>query len=321
MTEIIATKENATIRLDQFLANTEPNLSRSYFGKLIKGGQVLVNGKNQKSSYLVKIGDRIEYKLVEISDDKDHAPENIPLNLIYEDDNVIVIDKQAGLVVHPAVGNQQGTLVNALMHHFPQIKNTVYEPGNPISLARPGLVHRLDKDTSGVMIVAKNLQTMISLAKQIKDKEAQKKYLALCFGWPKESSGVLHNYLGRSKKDRKTYAVVDQSAGREAISHFQVKKYFETKQEQKISLVEFDIKTGRTHQIRVQAKNAGFPLIGDKVYHTKESLKASALLHAKRQMLHSQSLSILLPNKNTSSTFIAETPHDFNQITAKLIEK
>ncbi len=306
------------VRLDSFLFRHHPDYSRSYFNALIKDQTVQVNGGPSKSSYHVKAGDIIEFDLIEKPQPKLVEAENIPLSIVFQNDDVVIIDKPAGLVVHPAPGHPTGTLVNALAHSFPLITTAVYEDSNELSMSRPGLVHRLDKETSGIMIVAKNIKTMIFLARQIKNRKAKKIYLALCAGWPKNPRGKLINHLGRSSKDRKSYTEVGLEKGREAISDYQTVENFLTPQQERVSLLKFEIKTGRTHQIRTQAKMAGFPVIGDDLYSTKESSSVSEHLGAKRQMLHAKSLSITLPKDGKARIFDAPLPADFTQILNKL---
>jgi len=311
--------EDTGLRLDQFLLQENPDYSRSYFSDLIKKGSVAVNNEERKPSYRLKTGDTVEYKLTEKTSLGPIKPVNIPLNIIFEDENVLVVNKPAGLVVHPAVGHHNDTLVNALTHSYPQVSKAVYDDENELSVSRPGLVHRLDKDTSGVLIVAKNTKSMIFLANQIQDRKAKKVYLALCAGWPPISSGRLYNNLGRNLKNRKIYTEVGSEKGREAISNYQVKKNHLTSKNERVSLIEFQIETGRTHQIRTQAKMAGFPIIGDQAYSTKESEAVSNHLGVKRQMLHASSLTILLPGAKIAQKFEVAVPSDFEQIIENLI--
>lgn len=319
MIRLTVDKSDHGIRLDQYLFQKNPDYSRSYFSHLIKTGLVVVNGLAKKSSYHIETGDKIEFNLIEKPALGPIEAENIPLDVIFENDDVVVVNKQAGLVVHPAAGNHHGTLVNALAYNFPKIKDAVREQGNELSKSRAGLVHRLDKDTSGVIIVAKNTRSLIFLSKQIKDRKAVKKYLALCAGWPKTDTGKLVNYLGRDSKNRKSYTEVGKEKGREAISNFQVVNYFETKSCKRITLIEFEIETGRTHQIRAQAKLAGFPVIGDTTYLSQESKLVSNSLGASRQMLHAKELKIALPDSLDKRNFEAPNPADFSQILDKLI--
>lgn len=316
---LLVDKKDQGIRLDQYLFQKYPDYSRSYFSHLIKNKLVTINKSVKKSSYHVEAGDKIKFDLIEKQSLSPIEAENIPLDVIFENKDVVVVNKQAGLVVHPAAGNHSGTLVNALAYNFPKIKEAVYKKGNNLSESRPGLVHRLDKDTSGVIIVARNTKTMIFLSRQIKDRNAKKTYLAICAGWPKADAGRLVNYLGRDSKNRKSYTEVGKEKGREALSKYKVINFYETKSEEKISLVEFEIETGRTHQIRVQAKLAGFPVIGDKVYFTRESKFISNRLGATRQMLHAKKLEITLPGGLDPHNFEAPFPVDFSKTLDKLI--
>ncbi len=318
MNKIIVEKTDEETRLDQFLFQKNPDYSRSYFHDLVKVESVFVNDLATKNNYRVRAGDVVEFDLIEKPALGPVEPENISLDIIFENDDVAVIDKPAGLVVHPAAGNFSGTLVNALAYKFPEIKEAVHQEGNGLSESRPGLVHRLDKNTSGILIVAKNTKAMIFLSNQIKDRRVKKIYQAICAGWPKAESGRLINYLGRDAKNRKSYAEVGREKGREAISNFKVIEHYKTEASQKVSLLEFDIETGRTHQIRVQAKIAGFPVIGDNVYFTKESKIVSTHLGTNRQMLHAKSLSIKIPGGSIAQTFQAPVPADFSAVLTKL---
>lgn len=316
---IILKSDRAGERLDAFLGSRLSDYSRNFWQNKIFSGEVLVNGEREKPSYKLKSGDQIEINLQEDAGEIDQlAAKDIPLEIIYEDDEVIVINKSAGLVVHPAHSHDDDTLVNALIAHFPKIKEAVFEENNPVSTLRPGLVHRLDKDTSGVMIVAKTGRAIHSLARQIQNRTIQKLYLALLSGCPKNESGIIENYLGRHPRDRKIFTILPKEKGRIAISKYQVLKYFTTKSGKRLCLVQFDIKTGRTHQIRVHAKHLGHPIIGDLTYFNKESLQLTRELNVKRQLLHAQSLSITLPGENKQSAFTAPLPADFQAILDKL---
>lgn len=314
---IVVSQSESGKRIDAYLTSTFSGFSRSHIAREIKKGNVSVNGEIPKPSYLINFNDTICVNLSEEISEHNISPEAIDLNIVFENDDVVVINKMPGMVVHPAAGNKQGTLVNALLAHFPAIKEAVYEKGNPISEARPGLVHRLDKDTSGVIIVAKNARSMHSLAKQIQSHTVTKKYLALCYGWPKQEQGRVVNFLGRHPKNRKHMAEVGKEKGREAISDYKVIDKYKYK-DQKISLVEFDIHTGRTHQIRVQAKEMATPVLGDQFYGNKQSMKLSHELRIERQMLHAKELDIVLPGDNKASHFVAEPPKDFKDIISKL---
>lgn len=317
MKKIIVEQFEIGERIDKFLSAKFPTYSREYFLDLIKKEKVLLNKKSVKPSYLLKDKDIIEFDFIEQEKTGEPQPEKIDLNIIYEDDNVIVLNKQSGIVVHPACGNTGGTLVNALIEYFPKIKEAVYDENNLVSLQRPGLVHRLDKDTSGAIIIAKNKRAMHSLSRQIQNRNAQKTYLAVCLGWPKEDSGHLESHLGRHPKNRKKIANIGEGKGKEAISDYKVKKYFDTAAG-KFSLIEFDIKTGRTHQIRVQASDMGNPVLGDNFYGNTISETLSHKLKIKRQLLHANQLKITLPGDNNKTTFVAPLPEDIRAILDKL---
>ncbi|MFA4996235.1 MAG: RluA family pseudouridine synthase [Patescibacteria group bacterium] len=300
-------------RLDSFLVAKLPEFSRSQLSSLIKKDMVTVNKNSTKPSYKINSLDLIEINIAPRLK-KEVVPEKINLDIIYEDENVIVVNKQPGIVVHPAAGNSSGTLVNALLDYFPKIREAVYEKGNIVSEQRPGLVHRLDKDTSGVIIIAKNERTMHSLSKQIQNRTVKKIYIALCCGWPKKSEGRLINYLGRHPKNRKMIADIGKEKGREAISDYKVLQCFEDSQHNRISLVEFNIKTGRTHQIRVQASLIGIPVLGDQFYGNKHCDNLSQKMGIERQLLHARTLEISLPGDVKHSTFEAPIPKDMESV-------
>lgn len=309
MEKITAQKEDVDLRLDQFLALKFKDFSRNYFSGLIKTGSVFINNHTTKPSYILKEGDQISVKFGTPST-PEITPKAISLDILYEDSNVIVINKQAGLSVHPGAGEHENTLVNALVYHFPAITKAVMEPGNILSQSRPGLIHRLDKNTTGVIIVAKNPRAMHSLARQIQNRDVEKIYWALCYGWPRENSGRLTNFLGRSDKDRKERTEVGSAKGKEAISDYKTIEHYLFNNE-KISLIEFNIKTGRTHQIRAQAKIFGHPVLGDTLYSVKPSETLSRKLKIPRQMLHAKILKVTLPGNDKQSTFEAPLPPDF----------
>lgn len=300
-------------RIDQFLSNKYPEYSRAYFQNLIENGSVTVNRQNVKSSTKLKAKDKIVINFTELQAEYPLKPAKIKLNIVFENEDVIVINKPPGMVVHPAAGNKDNTLVNALVNYFPKIKEAIYDKDSEVSKIRPGLVHRLDKDTSGLIIVAKNARAMHSLSRQIQNRNVVKKYLAVCYGWPKSETGTLTNYLGRHSKNRKLIAEVGETRGKIAISKYKLVKTYEYNHE-KISLIEFDIKTGRTHQIRVQAKLMGNPVLGDEVYGSKDSIKLSKDLNIERQLLHAKELTITLPGDSKPSVFEAKLTIDFENV-------
>lgn len=301
--------EEEGLRVDQLLAIKFPDYSRNYLTKLIKSGEVKVNKETKKSSFVVKEGDLVEALFTEkISEDT--MPQKIKLDLLFEDENVIVVNKPAGMVVHPGVNNAQNTLVNALLGYYPKIKEAVFVENNLVSIQRSGIVHRLDKDTSGVLITAKNRKSLLDLAKKFKTRKVEKTYLAICCGWPKEESGALVSYLGRHPKKRRTIAELTEEKGRKAISYYKAISFLQTDKD-KFSLIEFKIKTGRTHQIRVQANFANMPILGDTVYTNKICRLLSKKYGARRQMLHAKKLVLQLPNHKTASVFEAPLSQDF----------
>ena len=245
-----------TGRLDKVVTNIFTDYTRSQLKKMIDDGNIKVNGDVKKANYKVNLGDEITFDKPEVKK-LSLEPENIPLDIVYEDDDVIVVNKPQGMVVHPSPGHFEHTLVNALLYHSPlSTINGTY---------RPGIVHRIDKDTSGLLMVAKNDMAHQSLAKQLKDKTNTREYVALVHGNIKEDSGTIDAPLGRSKVDRKKQAVVKD--GRNAVTHFEVLKRYGD-----YTLVKCVLETGRTHQIRVHMKYIGHPLVGDQLYGPRKTL-------------------------------------------------
>ena len=318
--DITITDIDAKKRLDVFLSKEFPEYSRNYFSSLIKNENILVNNSVAKPNYKTKIGDRIVGELTENTVFYKPSPENIPLNIIFEDSDVLVINKQPGIVVHPAAGHHDGTLINAILAHDPEIKNAVYEEDNPISVLRPGLVHRLDKDTSGVIIVAKDTKSMLALSNQIQNREVKKIYWGICLGWPEKDSTELTSYLGRKRKNRQLIADIGENRGKKAVLVYKVLKYFEDVHGHRLSLIEFDLKTGRTHQIRVQISDIGCPILGDSDYGDKKDVEIATKLHVKRQLLHAKRLEIALPESNKASVFEAPIPDDMAKLLGELRE-
>jgi 23S rRNA pseudouridine1911/1915/1917 synthase len=301
-------------RLDKFLASRFSNYSRSYFQRLIESGHVLVNKNQQKSRYFLRKNDSIEINFVKFKNEFSLNPSNIELDVIYENDDIIAINKQAGLVVHPAIGNIDGTLVNALLKKYPRLIDVVLDKNSEISRSRPGIVHRLDKDTSGIILVAKNKKALVSLFKQIKNRVVRKIYWALCYGWPKEKQGRIISYLGRNPKNRKMVTNLGQETGKEAISVYRVIKYLVDNKNDRYSIVEFNIQTGRTHQIRYQAASIQLPIMGDRVYGSKNSINASNLHNVGRQMLHAKHIEFYSPGDTNLTVLEAPLPKDMKSI-------
>ncbi|MGN1213130.1 MAG: RluA family pseudouridine synthase [Christensenellales bacterium] len=252
-------KDSVGERLDVFVAK-QLNQTRSSIKNLLDDDKILVNEKKQKAGYKVCLNDKIRVEEVE-KQQLNATPQDIKLDVVYEDDDLIVINKPQGMVVHPAVGNYQGTLVNALTYRFKQLSNLN-------GSFRPGIVHRLDKDTSGLLIVAKNNKAHLALAKQISTKECKRHYMAVLQGNLKQDSGQVVTNIARSKRNRQIMEVCDSTHGKLAITNFEVVERLKG-----YTLVHFELKTGRTHQIRVHSKYLGHPIAGDKVYGFKDKEK------------------------------------------------
>jgi len=303
------TERHVGKRLDIFIAHYEPHISRSRIQALIREGLALVNGKTEKPGYKVKTGEEVSLDLPERSR-HDVLPEPIPLNVIYEDSHVIVLNKPAGLVVHPAPGNYTGTLVNALLYHYGSLPSLT-RGGEGAERERAGIVHRLDKDTSGVMVVARTQEALRSLSTQFKNRVVRKKYLALVAGVIKKGSGTIEVGLGRHVKERRKISVHTHNA-REAVTSFLVKERYPS-----ATLVEVEIKTGRTHQIRVHMAHIDHPVLGDRVYGGGRAPKFGETIIT-RQMLHAETLSLLHPDTGHPMTFSAPPPADMAEIIEKL---
>lgn len=278
-------------RLDKALADLT-TLSRSQANEEIKKGTVLVNGKAAKAKYAVKVGDIITYEIPE-DEILDYEAEDIPLDIIYEDEDVAVINKPQGMVVHPAAGHTSGTLVNALMYHIKDL-STIN------GVVRPGIVHRIDKDTSGLLMIAKNDISHKALAEELKDKKSLRKYLAIVHGNLPNDRGMIEAPIGRSEKDRKKQAVT--AKGKEAVTRFQVLERFGN-----YTLVELTLETGRTHQIRVHMAYIGHPVAGDPLYGPRKTLKGQG------QFLHARTLGFTHPRTGEVMTFTAEAPAIFQE--------
>lgn len=295
---VTAEAEDAGTRADVFLA-AKLGVSRSNMQKLLEDGRVKRGEKIIKANYKVRAG---EMFVVDIPDPEpiEAVPENIPLDIIYEDDDVVVLNKARGMVVHPAPGNYTGTLVNALLYHCSNLSGIN-------SAIRPGIVHRLDKDTSGIMIVAKNDAAHISLSQQIQSKTAVRTYLAVVRGNIKTDSGTIETQIARDKTDRKKMAVVKEG-GRDAITDYEVLERFG-----KYTLVRCKLRTGRTHQIRVHMEYLGYPLVGDPKYSPMKTP-----FGIKGQALHSHTLEFTHPRTGERMKFEALLPEDMHKIITRL---
>lgn len=297
--KITITQDNRNERLDIFLEKELEGFSRSSIKKNIDDGNILLNGKKVKAGMKLKDGDIVD---VDIPEPKEIStkPQDIDINIIYEDEDIVIINKEQGMVVHPAVGNYDGTLVNALLFKIKDLSGINGE-------IRPGIVHRLDKDTSGLLVIAKNDNAHRYLAKQLEDKTCHRNYLALCDGNFKEDTGTIQTQIDRDKKDRKKMAVTS-SGGRVAITDYKVLERFG-----KYTLVEFSLKTGRTHQIRVHSKYIGHPVVGDMTYgRQKQEFKLDG------QLLHAYKLEFIHPTSKELVSFECNLPDYFEKVLTKL---
>lgn len=297
MEKLVADLEN--MRLDAYIASQKENISRTNIQRLIEEGNILVNGQKKKISYKVQIGDNIEINIPEAKE-TDIKTEDIPLEVAYEDRDIIVVNKPKGMVVHPANGNPDGTLVNAIMNIC---KGSLSGIGGEI---RPGIVHRLDKDTSGLLIVAKNDLAHINMSTQIKNREVKKIYIALVKGNINENEATINMPIGRSTKDRKKMAV--RKEGKEAVTHFKVLKRYGD-----YTLLKIKIDTGRTHQIRVHMAEIGHPVVGDMVYS-----KGKNEFGVEGQMLHATSLDFKHPITGKEMHLEADLPEYFKNVLNEL---
>lgn len=295
MKELIV--EKSAQRLDKYITEKE-ELSRVAVQRLIEEGNILVNGQNAKASYQVQIGDKIAIEVPEAKTTNLVAQE-IPLDIIYEDDDIIVVNKAKGMVVHPAAGNPDGTLVNAVMAHCKNLSGIGGE-------LRPGIVHRLDKDTSGLLIVAKNDKAHLAMSEQIQNRQVKKTYLALARGTISENEATIKMPIGRSTKDRKKMAVT--AKGKEAITHFRVLERW-----QGYTYLEVRIETGRTHQIRVHLAEIGHPIVGDMVYSNGKNE-----FGVEGQMLHAKSLEFKHPITGQEMHLEAPLPEYFVKVLEQL---
>lgn len=299
MKEYIVSQEEKGKRLDTYISSVDTDITRTSAQRLIEDGNILVNGKNAKVSYKIQENDKI---LVEIPEPKqiELKAQNIPIEIVYEDSDIIVVNKPKGMVVHPANGNPDGTLVNAIMAIC---KDSLSGIGGEI---RPGIVHRIDKDTSGLLIVAKNDNAHVKMSEQIKNHEVKKTYIALVRGIFKENEATIDIPIGRSTSDRKKMAV--NKNGKNAITHIKVLKRFD-----KYTLLQVNIETGRTHQIRVHLSHIGYPIVGDYTYSNGKNE-----FDVVGQCLHAQKLEFKHPITQKDMCLEAELPQYFKDILDKL---
>lgn len=288
--------KNGNVRLDKALSDLT-ELSRTVANEQIKAGRVLVNGQVKKAKYTVQEGDVLTYQVPEVEEIA-YVAEDIPLEIIYEDSQVAVVNKPQGMVVHPSAGHTSGTLVNALLYHIKDLSGIN-------GVLRPGIVHRIDKDTSGLLMIAKNDEAHTKLAQELKEKKSLRKYIAIVHGNLPNDRGMIEAPIGRSEKDRKKQAVT--AKGKDAVTRFTVLERFGD-----YTLVELQLETGRTHQIRVHMAYIGHPVAGDEAYGPKKTLKGHG------QFLHAQTLGFTHPTTGEVLTFTAEAPAIFQETLEKL---
>ena len=315
---ITADKGQSLLRLDKYLTSHMENCSRNRIQVAADSGNILVNGKPAKPSYKVKPLDHIQLVMPYPKREYEVLPENIPLDILYEDDDLVIVNKAAGMVVHPGVGNHSGTLVNAMSYHLQQLP--MFSEGN----ARAGLVHRIDKNTSGILVMAKNELALARLGKQFFDHSIQRRYVALVWGNFDEDEGTITGNIGRSPKDRqKMYVFADGSDGKWAVTHWRVLRRFGY-----VTLVECRLETGRTHQIRVHMSWIGHPLFNDERYGGDRILKGTTFAKYKqfiencfavmpRHALHARMLGFVHPTTGCDVLFESELPEDFRALIAK----
>lgn len=317
---LTADEGQQSIRIDKFLSNLLKNKSRSQIKSAAEAGLVRVNGKVVKASYSVKPGDVISFFLPHPPPPKLEG-EDIPLDIVYEDADLVIINKPAGLVMHPGVGNFTGTLVNGLIFHLQNLPKSTGDEKN----IRPGLVHRIDKNTSGIVVVAKNDYALAFLAAQFKAKTTKRTYYAIVWGVLKEDKGTITGFIGRSKKDRKIFTIYDEEKyGKHSVTHYEVVERYDV-----ATLVKCQLETGRTHQIRVHFRHIGHPLFGDPTYGGLEIVvKKSSTYYQKfikecleimpRQALHAYSLGFVHPSSEKEIFFEEQFPADFVRLIAMM---
>ena len=293
-------QENQQMRLDKYLAEQFPEQTRSYLQKLIKEGQVLVNGKTVKSGYQLSKSDEVSVTIPEPKE-LDVEPQKIDLDIVYEDEDVILINKPKGMVVHPAPGHTTDTLVNGLLYHCKDNLSGIN------GVARPGIVHRIDRDTTGILIVCKNDMSHNSIAAQLKEHSINRRYRALVHGNLKEDTGTVEGPIGRHPVDRKKMAINERN-GKPAVTHYTVLERFGN-----YTLIECKLETGRTHQIRVHMTSIGHPLVGDEVYGP-----AKCPFKLQGQCLHAMVLGFVHPRTGEYMEFSADLPEYFKDLLKKL---
>lgn len=290
-----ATEEDEGVRVDKFLSEIMPDISRSYIQKQIEDGLLCVNGKTSKSNYKLKADDRVDFQTPD-SVIPDIEPENIPIEIVYEDEDVAIVNKPQGMVVHPSAGHYSGTLVNALLYHLNGRLSGIN------GVLRPGIVHRIDKDTSGLLIICKSDFSHNSIAEQLKEHSANRRYRAIVHGVIKDDEGTVDAPLGRSTVDRKKMCI--DPSGKNAVTHYKVLERFK-----EYTYIECKLETGRTHQIRVHMASIGHPLMGDPVYCNRKEP-----VHCEGQILHAKLIGFMSPSLNKYIEFDSELPDYFSKI-------
>ncbi|MDZ7773753.1 MAG: RluA family pseudouridine synthase [Balneolaceae bacterium] len=304
-------------RLDKYITGFVENASRTKVQEAIEEGHVLVNGKQEKSSYNLKAGDIIDISIPK-SPPPEATPEKMELDIIYEDDHIILVNKPADMVVHPAYGNWTGTLVNGLLWHADELS----EPDT--DTIRPGIVHRLDKDTSGILVVAKNDESHRTLSEYFRTKEIERTYWAIVWGRPEQEKGTIEGNIGRNPRDRKKMAVVPAGKGKHAVTHYEVLEYFDH-----LTLVKVQLETGRTHQIRVHFAHMHMWVFGDRQYGgdsvrygpntgSRKAMFNNLLAGMERQCLHAKTLGFDHPRTGEYMEFHSKLPGDFQQVLGTL---
>jgi len=310
----VVDKGQSLLRIDKYLSSRIENISRSRIQNAAEAGCICVNGKPVKSNYRVKGGDVVSVVLPYPKREIELIPENIDLDIVYEDDDIMIINKPAGLVVHPGYGNYSGTMVNGLIYHL--------NKGNRAE-AMPYLIHRIDKNTSGLLVVAKNEMSQIFLAKQFYEHTIERNYIALVWGDLTNDAGMIDNYIGRDIRNRKMMSVLDNGTGKRAITHYNVIERFTY-----VTLINCRLETGRTHQIRVHMKHIGHPIFNDDTYGGNFVLKGTTFAKYKqfvdncfkicpRQALHAMSLGFIHPVTNKKMYFEVDFPDDMKQLIEK----
>ena len=306
-------------RVDKYLANQIDDTSRTKIQKAIKEEYITVNGSVEKSSYSVEPGDKIDVR-IPIPKPPEAIPEKMPLDIIHEDDDLIVVNKKAGTVVHPAKGNWHGTLVNGLLWHSDELSES------DTDTLRPGIVHRLDKDTSGILVVAKNNDTHRRLSKYFRTKDIERTYWAVVWGTPDDQEGTITGDIGRDPTNRKNMTVLPDGEGKHAVTHYKVLEYFDH-----LSLLELKLETGRTHQIRVHLADQNLWVFGDQQYGgnsvrygsntgSRRQMFNNLFASLQRQCLHAKTLGFEHPSTGKHVTFESELPGDFVQVLGMLRE-